>query len=129
VRRLDRWIMLADQLGTYRSTTVAVCCVLNSGRSPEQTAKYLKLPLRFVEKIHTAANPLIKHRKSKNIKQQVKFDAAGCCYYCGAPGLDLQVDHKIPKSRGGTDARGNLVAACRNCNSAKGNRTPEEWLQ
>lgn len=48
------------------------------------------------------------------------------CAYCGKEG-DLTVDHVIPKSRGGTDAWENLLPACRPCNEAKGNRTPEEW--
>jgi hypothetical protein len=36
------------------------------------------------------------------------------------------VDHIIPYSRGGETVMGNLVAACRSCNSRKGARTPEE---
>jgi hypothetical protein len=47
------------------------------------------------------------------------------CAYCGGPG-PLTKDHVIPKSRGGTDAWENLLPACRPCNKAKGNRTPEE---
>jgi 5-methylcytosine-specific restriction protein A len=42
------------------------------------------------------------------------------CRYCGGPATT--VDHLIPKARGGTDDDGNLVAACRPCNSAKGSR-------
>lgn len=57
------------------------------------------------------------------------------CYYCGmdlhhrglTPWSDRTRDHKIPRSRGGTDDPTNLVLACRSCNSEKGTRTPEEW--
>ncbi len=51
-----------------------------------------------------------------------------CCQYCGrqlAPG-DLDLDHVIPRSRGGTTTWENLVASCRACNLRKGNATPEE---
>lgn len=43
------------------------------------------------------------------------------CRYCGVrPGCDdLQVDHLVPRSRGGTDAHQNKVAACKTCNSRK----------
>jgi 5-methylcytosine-specific restriction endonuclease McrA len=41
------------------------------------------------------------------------------CKYCGQPAM--QVDHIIPKSHGGSDLPSNLVAACANCNWAKGN--------
>jgi 5-methylcytosine-specific restriction endonuclease McrA len=39
------------------------------------------------------------------------------CHYCG--GRAATADHVIPKSRGGTDAWDNLVAACRSCNGSK----------
>ena len=50
------------------------------------------------------------------------------CGYCGRKfhGDELTLDHVIPKSRGGTGAWDNLVAACEPCNRSKDNRTPEE---
>lgn len=49
------------------------------------------------------------------------------CVYCGTPTDRPQCDHVIPRSRGGPDAVENLVTACKPCNSAKKDRTPEEW--
>lgn len=46
------------------------------------------------------------------------------CQYCGAPAEN--VDHVIPKSRGGLHAWENVVAACRRCNSRKENRLPSD---
>jgi hypothetical protein len=46
------------------------------------------------------------------------------CQYCGA--IANAVDHIIARSRGGKNGWENLVAACKPCNSRKGNRTPEE---
>jgi 5-methylcytosine-specific restriction endonuclease McrA len=46
------------------------------------------------------------------------------CQYCGLPAEN--VDHVIPKSRGGLHAWENVVAACRRCNSRKENRLPHE---
>jgi 5-methylcytosine-specific restriction endonuclease McrA len=50
------------------------------------------------------------------------------CQYCSRrpPMRDLNIDHVLPKSRGGKDAWENLVTACRTCNLRKGRRTPEE---
>ena len=42
------------------------------------------------------------------------------CQYCGATAENL--DHVIPKSRGGTHTWDNVVAACRRCNSKQENR-------
>jgi 5-methylcytosine-specific restriction endonuclease McrA len=48
------------------------------------------------------------------------------CAYCGAPG-PLQKDHIIPITRGGRHAIGNLLPACKSCNTSKGNRLLSEW--
>ena len=46
------------------------------------------------------------------------------CQYCGASGPEarLEVDHRIPRARGGTDALANLTTACWNCNHGKRDR-------
>ena len=50
------------------------------------------------------------------------------CMYCGksSSGEGLELEHVIPRSRGGKNEWVNLVSACRKCNSRKGDRTPEE---
>jgi 5-methylcytosine-specific restriction endonuclease McrA len=49
---------------------------------------------------------------------------AHACQYCEAPAENI--DHVIPRSRGGTHTWENVVAACRRCNTKKGDRTPLE---
>ncbi len=46
------------------------------------------------------------------------------CQYCGVPAEN--VDHVMPRSRGGAHQWENVVAACRRCNSRKKDRTPAE---
>jgi 5-methylcytosine-specific restriction endonuclease McrA len=46
------------------------------------------------------------------------------CQYCGAQAENI--DHVVPKSRGGTHTWDNVVAACRRCNAAKEDRLLEE---
>ncbi len=46
------------------------------------------------------------------------------CQYCGEPAENL--DHVLPRSRGGAHTWDNVVAACRRCNSRKENRLPSE---
>jgi len=50
------------------------------------------------------------------------------CQYCAKRFSynELTMDHIIPKSRGGDKSWTNIVASCRKCNSAKGNKTPQE---
>lgn len=52
-----------------------------------------------------------------------------CCHWCEAP-LTMQtatLDHRIPKAKGGSDARRNLVLSCEPCNVAKGDMMPHEF--
>ncbi len=49
------------------------------------------------------------------------------CAYCKTSGVPLQVEHLMPKSRGGSDRASNLVIACDSCNKRKGSRTAEEF--
>lgn len=46
------------------------------------------------------------------------------CQYCGTSAENL--DHVMPRSRGGDHTWENVVAACRSCNTRKGDRTPDE---
>jgi len=48
----------------------------------------------------------------------------GTCQYCGSPAENL--DHVVPRSKGGEHSWENVVAACRRCNSQKENRLPED---
>lgn len=48
------------------------------------------------------------------------------CQYCGAkpPEVRLEVDHRIPVSKGGPDDFDNLLTACEECNRGKGDLLP-----
>ena len=48
------------------------------------------------------------------------------CTYCGSD-KQLEADHILPLSRGGSNAFVNLATACRPCNLSKGSKTVEEW--
>mgnify|MGYP000956701768 CR=1 FL=1 len=49
----------------------------------------------------------------------------GRCVYCGNKAEE--VEHVIPKSKGGTDSPYNLVIACRKCNELKGKLSLKEF--
>lgn len=68
-------------------------------------------------------------------KREVKFSRRNIyqhynykCCYCGHKfhSSELNLDHVLPKSRGGETTWKNIVTACIPCNSKKMNRTPEE---
>lgn len=49
------------------------------------------------------------------------------CAYCGKENVPLEIEHIIPKSRGGTNRIDNLCIACHECNQSKSNMTAEEF--
>ena len=49
------------------------------------------------------------------------------CAYCGAQEVPLEVEHIIPKSRGGSNRVSNLTLACQPCNVAKNSQTAAEF--
>ncbi len=51
------------------------------------------------------------------------------CAYCGKQDLPLQLEHIIPRARGGTDRVSNLCLACEHCNRAKGTQDIAVFLK
>lgn len=53
------------------------------------------------------------------------------CVYCGErfEAEELTIDHVQPRVHGGDRSDGNLVTACRGCNTLKGHRRLSEFLR
>ena len=51
------------------------------------------------------------------------------CVYCGKPNLPLQVEHIVPKARGGSDRVSNLTLSCEKCNQKKGAKDIKYFLK
>lgn len=49
------------------------------------------------------------------------------CVYCGATDCPFEIDHVLPRSRGGSDRVSNLVLSCHDCNQRKGSQTAAEF--
>lgn len=63
-------------------------------------------------------------------KKQIFEKHKGKCAYCGLcldPFDNFEMDHVIPKSKGGGNEVDNLTPACRRCNRWKGDGEPIEF--
>lgn len=58
--------------------------------------------------------------------KEIKALMRSNCFYCGSTS-QISIDHVIPISRGGRHSIGNLVSACKSCNSRKNARFITEW--
>jgi 5-methylcytosine-specific restriction enzyme A len=69
-----------------------------------------------------------KARELRDSQWWKKKRASGICHYCGEkfPPRELTMDHLVPIVRGGKSIKGNLVPACKSCNSKRKYRLPFE---
>lgn len=84
---------------------------------------YFEPTEQHVRKEREAARALRKSRWWQSVV------AAAVCYYCNTrvARSDATMDHIVPIAQGGRSAKGNVVLACKACNSAKRDRTAAEW--
>lgn len=61
--------------------------------------------------------------------QAIKVAFKHRCAYCGAKNVNLTQDHVTPLSKGGGYVIQNIVPACAQCNSRKGNRPAPKTVQ
>jgi hypothetical protein len=64
-------------------------------------------------------------------RQRIFSKTEGRCFYCDTALdiTDFHIDHKIPRSKGGSSQSENLVPACAPCNLRKGALSADEFLR
>ena len=74
--------------------------------------------------------PYLYKPRIKFSRQNVAVRDNSCCQYCGITlyPKDYTFDHVYPQSLGGGENWNNIVLACVNCNSFKGNLTVPDWV-
>ena len=81
------------------------------------------LPVPSVIRLHHFVR--VPYRNRVPLSRRAVFARDGHrCQYCNRAAENI--DHVVPRSRGGTHAWDNVVASCRSCNARKGDRMPDE---
>lgn len=62
-----------------------------------------------------------------DVREYVLWKFSHRCVYCGKTDVPFEIDHVIPKSKGGTDRVSNLVLSCHSCNQKKDDLSLEEF--
>ena len=101
-----------------------------SPRTPEESLPIVGSALRIPRVVHLHRYERMPRVSIRLTRRNLMFRDGHECQYCGKrPALrDLNIDHVVPRSRGGGDSWENLVTACRICNLRKGRRTPDEAM-
>lgn len=61
-----------------------------------------------------------------------KYNTKGKCYYCERPYAGKRIktkEHIIPRSKGGDNAKSNIVYACNLCNNWRDNKSYAMWVR
>jgi 5-methylcytosine-specific restriction endonuclease McrA len=81
------------------------------------------IPVPSVIRLHHYVR--VPHRNRVPLSRRAVFARDGHrCQYCNR--VAENIDHVVPRSRGGPHAWDNVVASCRSCNSRKEDRLPSE---
>ena len=77
-------------------------------------------------RLRDSCSPGVKAHEWAAICERYTFEAVTYCAYCKVR-AGVTIEHVVPLSRGGLDEPGNVVPACRTCNSSKGSKLLSEW--
>lgn len=90
-------------------------------RGLPEVAKIPNKPRQTWKQIVDEYNEWKKTPDFKKWKKKQFLDQAGTCFYCDVPfeTTHSNVEHVVPKSKGGGNRKSNLVLACWKCNKEK----------
>lgn len=81
---------------------------------------------RHAERMHVRRARMQNNGVFLITNKELKRLYGGSCFYCHKVGK-MTIDHVVPISRGGRHSIGNLVSACKPCNSSKHDKFITEW--
>lgn len=113
-----------DQYKSYDFKSWSELSVAMSDDCIHLTSQAIKVPkviiLQFYERLP--------FRHVRFTRENVYLRDQNTCQYCYRKfrRSDLNLDHVVPVSQGGTTCWNNVVCSCIKCNNQKGGRTPEQ---
>jgi RHS repeat-associated protein len=107
---------------------------LRGGLNPQGELAYCPVAKGAGPKAGSAGGEGAKKAFSNKVKDQARKESNDTCVFCGTkttrePGpTRSEIDHSIPKSKGGNNTIENAQNTCRTCNRSKGAKTTDEFL-
>ena len=104
----------------------------------EATAKHIRSREKENEEIADKIRELnVTPSRNKILKYRLWEESGKRCFYCGQPvsaveflnGLDVEIEHIVPKALLFDDSFSNKVCACRKCNSEKTSKTAYDYMK
>lgn len=97
--------------------------VLENGRGELHSSMQVFTIPSVIRLVYRVKRP--RHQR-KLTRLEVFYRDKFTCQYCGKHGIDLTLDHVIPRRLGGEHCWKNVVSACNRCNRRKGGHLLEK---
>ncbi|MCE0498579.1 MAG: HNH endonuclease [Methylacidiphilales bacterium] len=114
--------------GTFQTMTFGQWFNFSRGYEGEDVVSTVSFKIRVPKVILLLFFDRMPKKEVKFTRHNIFERDHNTCQYCGHKydRKDLNLDHVIPRDRGGETSWENIVCSCVPCNSQKGNRTPAE---
>ena len=117
-----------EEQGNFNTFSFRQWCDLSSDHADEDCVHTISFRIRIPRIIVLLFFDRFPRKEVKFTRNNLFELDKKPCQYCGRKfdRKDLNIDHVVPRQRGGRTTWSNVVCSCVPCNSRKGSRTPEE---
>lgn len=121
-------VVLGDQDGAFQTYDFSEWADFSRRVPHPESVRGVSFRLRVPRVIMLAVFDRLPRKEVKFTRHNIFERDKNTCQYCGHifDRKDLNLDHVIPRDRGGPTTWENIVCSCVPCNTRKSNRTPTE---
>ncbi len=121
-------VVFGDQDGAFQTFNFNEWSDFSSVNPDERSIASISITVRIPQIILLIGYDRFPKKEVKFTRHNIFTRDKNLCQYCGKTfdRRDLNLDHVIPRDRGGPTNWENIVCSCIKCNTQKRNRTPHE---
>ena len=117
-----------EDAGAFNTFSFTEWCDFAEGHEGHEVVRTISLRIPIPRIILLLFFDRLPNKDVKFTRHNIFERDRNMCQYCGKrfDRKDLNIDHVVPRQRGGQTTWTNVVCSCVDCNRRKRNRTPEE---
>ena len=120
--------VVCENDGNFNTFSFREWCDFSEQYAGDEVVKTIAFRIRIPRVILLLFFDRLPNKEVKFTRHNVFERDKNTCQYCGHrfDRKDLNIDHVVPRHRGGLTTWTNVVCSCVDCNRRKGSRSPEE---
>ncbi|MFH0953853.1 MAG: HNH endonuclease [Verrucomicrobiota bacterium] len=120
--------VVCEDGGNFNTFSFHEWCDFSTEYDGDEVVSTISLRIRVPRIILLLFFDRLPNKEVKFTRHNVFERDKNTCQYCGRKfdRKDLNIDHVVPRHRGGLTTWANVVCSCLDCNRRKGHRLPEE---